>query len=321
MARLLRAALASLLVLASCAASPPDLEGDSPSPPPGTWQRSLVHGAEAVERRYRLYVPAGHEAGRPLPLLVLLHGGLSSAATLQSRTRLEPLADREGFLLAYPDGRGLYGMLRHWNGGHCCGKAAAAGWDDVGFVSRVIDDAASVVAVDRTRVYVGGFSNGGMLAWRYAALHPERVAAAAIFSSTIMGALGSDEEGEVLPRAALPVPLLVFYGSEDRRVPAGHVEASVARWLSDMDCENEPQRRALRGDRVQVRAWRRCRDEAEVVVYRLVGWGHRWPGKHFSQRLDESDPLHGFDGDRIVWDFFKRHARSSVTAGRVGAVR
>jgi len=60
-----------------------------------------------------------------LPLVVVLHGAFSTAREMADWTGWSALADREGFIVVYPEGGwGLLGFLQHWNAGHCCGKAA-----------------------------------------------------------------------------------------------------------------------------------------------------------------------------------------------------
>ena len=76
------------------------------------------------------------------------------------------------------------GFIQHWNAGHCCGKAADEAEDDVGFVELVVKDAARRVQVDAARVYVTGFSNGGMLVYRAMAERTGLFAAAAPLAAT-----------------------------------------------------------------------------------------------------------------------------------------
>ena len=92
----------------------------------------------------------------PLPLDVASRIIIDALGGLQAA---HELADREGFVVVYPQGIGLLGMFRHWNSGHCCGKARKTGIDDVAFVLSVVDDVASKLRIDRTRLYVTGFSN------------------------------------------------------------------------------------------------------------------------------------------------------------------
>jgi poly(3-hydroxybutyrate) depolymerase len=73
------------------------------------------------------------------------------------------LADREGFIVIYPEGIGILGFLQHWNAGYFCGKAVEDNWNDVAFIEAAIDGTCRQYAVDKHRIYMIGFSNGGMM--------------------------------------------------------------------------------------------------------------------------------------------------------------
>ena len=155
------AGLALTMVLAGCASGRPV---PSTGAIPGNWRVETGLLKNGAQRSYLLHVPTGYQAGRDYPLVVVLHGAFSTAKEMEDWTGWSALADREGFIVAYPEGGwGILGFLQHWNAGHCCGKAADEGEDDVGFVALVVEDAARRVKVDAARVYVTGFSNGGML--------------------------------------------------------------------------------------------------------------------------------------------------------------
>jgi poly(3-hydroxybutyrate) depolymerase len=73
---------------------------------------------------------------------------------------------------------------RAWNAGICCGGATA---DDVTYLRHVITAVSHRVAVDRHRVYVVGFSNGGMMALRAICDAPDVFAAAASVDGPYLG--------------------------------------------------------------------------------------------------------------------------------------
>src|SRR5262245_36744951 len=120
--------------------------------------RDATRTLEGGARRYLVHVPADSAPGTPMPVLIALHAAGSSAAHFQRYSRLDRVADREGFLVVYPEGTGS--DLLSWNAGNCCGDARQRGVNDVAFVAAVLRDVARQWPVDRTRVYLTGHSNG-----------------------------------------------------------------------------------------------------------------------------------------------------------------
>lgn len=291
---------------------------------PGTYKRKMDVRVGLTRRSYYVHVPRSYNGETPMPVVIALHGAFSKAKTLQRRTGFNTLADQEGFIVIYPQGIGLMGMLRHWNSGHCCGKALKDEIDDVGFVMSVVDDVASRLHIDRTRLYVTGFSNGGMLAHRIAAERAASIAAAAPVSATIGGRPAGDEPEWTIPAPAVPVPILMMHGTADEHVPyeGGQgpkspgkpiplsVSRSVEFWVKQNGCQPDPSSESERGGRVLRQDWKGCRSDAAVVLYTLKGWDHRWPGPlDLDQPEADDEALRGFDAARIIWDFFKRYRK------------
>jgi len=275
----------SLLALACAVSGAPD----APLPP-GDRLRELAH--DGRERSYLLHVPPARSAG-PRPLLLAFHGGGGNGPGFQRYAGLDPLADRDGWLVAYPNGtsRLFDGRLLTWNAGACCGYASDTGVDDVGFAIAVIEDAARLAAVDRARVYATGHSNGAMMAYRLAAEASQRVAAIA----PVAGAMMLDAFAP-----ARPVPVLHIHSVDDPRAlyAGGHtevlgreirhrpVESGLARWRAADACPPEPavldSRRRPAGDgavhTATLLAWAPCAGGSEVRLWKLTGGGHGWPG-------------------------------------------
>jgi polyhydroxybutyrate depolymerase len=283
-----------------------------------TYRQKLDLRFNGFRRSYRVHVPGKYDPNLPTPLVVVLHGAFMTAAGMETQTGFSELADREGFIVLYPNGIGIFGLLQHWNAGHCCGKAAADAVDDVGFVARCIEDAGGMLNVDRHRIYMTGFSNGAMLAHRFGAERPRELAAIAPLAGSIGG--GSDPETGrwVIPRPDAPLPVILFHGRRDDKVPydggfvGGKTDGrrydsvgdAVAFWTDVNGCSSGPVVHTLRRQQVTVETWDSCTDNARVELYSLQDWGHRWPGPFFTDRLDPSDPLYGFDAAEIIWRFF-----------------
>jgi polyhydroxybutyrate depolymerase len=90
--------------------------------------RELHIQAGGADRSYFLHVPEGLASGKPAPLVLVFHGGGGHAATMPRFTRFDELADREEFLVAYPESANI-----HWNDSR--GRSPA---DDAGFVRALI---------------------------------------------------------------------------------------------------------------------------------------------------------------------------------------
>jgi polyhydroxybutyrate depolymerase len=126
------------------------------------------------ERSYLAYVPAVLSQGAPL--LVVLHGSAMDGAMMRQWTGYEfdRLADREGFIVLYPDG-----YRQNWND---CRREAAYparrdNVDDIGFIRRLVERSVSEKGVDPRQVFAFGYSNGGQMAHRLAIEAPDMVAA------------------------------------------------------------------------------------------------------------------------------------------------
>ncbi|HKP57519.1 MAG TPA: PHB depolymerase family esterase, partial [Polyangiales bacterium] len=133
-------------------------------------------------RRVNVYVPSALvTAGMPVPLVLDFHGNGSSGAQEQSGSGWRQKADREGLIVAYPDGVG-----NGWNVGNCCGQSLAEKVDDVGFAREIVKTISAAACVDARRVYATGISNGAGLAHRLACEAADVFAAIAAASADLV---------------------------------------------------------------------------------------------------------------------------------------
>lgn len=311
--------LAAVLFFVSCSPALPR----HPGPKTATYKATVDLRIHGFRRNYRVHLPPGYADDRPLPMVVVVHGAFYTAKKMEQTSGFNALADQKGFIAVYPNGMGIFGFLQHWNAGHCCGKAAADELDDVGYLATVIEDACTRLAVDRRRIYMVGFSNGGMLVHRFAAERGDLLAAVAPLAATGGGRPDIDATQWHIPDPVNRMPLLTIHGMSDQHVPfAGGkaaqgeaerrywpVQKTLDVWIQSNSCRTGPIIRQERQGRVTVTTWSNCPEDAEVVLYQLQGWGHVWPGAYFTNDLATDNPLKGFDAARIIWDFFQSKKR------------
>jgi poly(3-hydroxybutyrate) depolymerase len=171
------------------------LEGDVGPGLHGLW---VEH--DGMTRSYELHVPDSYDGSVPVPLVVSFHGYASDPAEHAALSGLDDVAGLMGFIVAYPSG-----FAGTWNAGRCCGAAAFADVDDVGYVVEVMRDVSRRACIDPDRIYLTGVSNGGDMADRVAWERPGLVAAVATAQSQVPGTL-------LLTSA--PVPAIVFQAEE-----------------------------------------------------------------------------------------------------------
>lgn len=286
------------------------------------FDRTVVRTIEVDGRRrsYRLHIPDGAVAEGPVPLVLIFHGGGSTARGMERESGFSELADRAGFIAVYPEGVG-----RSWNDGRGLGSTAAAreGVDDVQFVRRLIDVLVAAHQVDRGRVYATGISNGAILSHLLAVRLADRIVAIAPVAGGLAEPLAQTF------RPSRPVSVLALQGTEDPLVPysggtvgrAGRgsivsTDAMLGLWrrynaTEDIGRETSlADRETLDGCRVQARVWTGGAEESEVALYRLEGAGHTWPGgTQYLPRRAIGRVCRDIDGAEVIWEFFRRHVR------------
>lgn len=316
---LLAVLLPALLVVCGCAT-----RGEAPQPEgPATFKRVLDIRTNGFRRNYLVHVPSGYRPDVSLPLVVVLHGAFDTAEGMETLTGFSKLADREGFVVIYPNGIGILGFLQHWNAGHCCGKAAEEKIDDVGYLAAAIGDVQSILSIDANRIYMGGFSNGGMMTYRFAAERGDLLAAIAPLAAAAGGQVSPETPEWHIPEPIAPLSVIAIHGlaDDDVRHAGGvslhrggtrtywPVEKSLQVWIRRNGCHPKAAETSESGGAVQLRWWGVCEGNTEVALYLLEDWGHVWPGGVFTASLPQGNPLKDFEAAEVIWEFFNRQRR------------
>jgi polyhydroxybutyrate depolymerase len=234
-----------------------------------------------IERSYRLYAPKSLPSAAPL--VVMLHGLGGRSAPVEGSMQWDKLADAHKFKVVYPDGVG-----HSWNAQGCCGEAAQTNIDDVGFLTEMVN---RVPGVDRSRVYVTGMSNGGMMAYTLACT-TDLFAAIGPVAATQFGACRNPHPTSVLAYNNLDDPTLRFGGTPKGGpvlVDGPPVADIIESWRRVDNCGAPVE--SVVGPRTTSTAT--CADNREVVLITNADGGHAWPT--------------GFESG--LWKFFARHSK------------
>jgi polyhydroxybutyrate depolymerase len=259
----------------------------------------LEHGG--ATRSYEIHLPPSYDGTKPLPLVLNFHGFTSSGLGQQASSNMDPTADREGFVVAYPNG-----LDSSWNAGICCGRSATFDVDDVGFTRAVIEDIGARGCVDESRVYATGMSNGGFFSHRLACEAADIIAAVA----PVAGVLGIDEAACTPTR---PISLIHLHGTGDMLVPfeggglAGSqsVEDSTAGWLTRNGCTRESSVSYQNG-KATCETFDQCDGDASVTLCTIEGAGHCWPGQPCPMLGDLGESTTDIDANEALWELFSR---------------
>lgn len=293
--------LALLLVaalLASCAAV--EQAGEGAGLVPGQSWHKVV--SSDIERDYLLYIPASYESSAPAPLVLGFHGSGSDPVKQLAYSDFAKVAEEEGAVLALPLGIYDNNGKNSWNTAN-----DPEGADDVQLVRDLIADVSEAISIDPKRIYATGFSGGGRMISRLACELGETLAAFAPVSGIQFPADCSPARG---------VDIITFHGKHDLvnhyvwgdyspKYWKTGVEESVAGWVKKNVCVNDPMTEQF-SEVVAKVSWQWCRDDSELLFYRIEDGGHTWPGSPIILDAPWSGKTNGdINATRLIWEFFE----------------
>ncbi len=283
--------------------------------PHGASFTAATYSNTAGTRSYKLYVPS-NRTGERLPLIVMLHGCTQSADDFAAGTRMNALAEEQGFLVAYPEQHAMANAKHCWNWFKADDQHRDHGEPSLiaGITRQIIRDHNA----DPERVYIAGLSAGGAAAAIMADTYPDLFAAAGVHSGLPSGAasdLPSAFDAMRIGAAAkdrdtCPIPTIVFHGGKDAIVHPRNGDAVAAQALGTV----AGLRRTMEHGRVPGgHAYSRmiyADPEGRTICehWRIDEAGHAWAGG--SPSGSHTDP-NGPDASREMVRFFFGHRTSN----------
>lgn len=265
------------------------------------------------QREYLLHVPPSYTKAKPAPLVITIHGFSQWPAHQLWLSRWNKLADEKGFITVYPSGTGL---PKRW----AMGGSNHAQFDpapDIRFLKQMIAEIARDYSIDASRIYVNGLSNGGGMTYLLACELADHIAAVGLVAPGIL------EPKSCNP--SRPVPVIAFHGTDDPVVPYGggtlfvaptpfpSTEGWVAAWGGRNGCAPAPVTASVT-THVRTISYGGCAAGSEVVLYKIEGGGHTWPGGEDLPEIIAGYTTHEIDATRLMWAFFEKHARRPASA-------
>jgi len=330
----------TFLTVAAAEAEPPHASkgcGGQPHLEPGESAVQTIQVGE-LRREYRLHIPSGYDAAKPFPLVLAFHGYTTTADQFENKyTSFSRHSDEHGYVVAYPQATSFeFGgtTITSWNDLACnaspgpegpictdtafdyptppeCGEPSECDWcscyDDIGFVTALLDEIEKTLCIDLDRVYAHGMSNGAMFVHRLACEMPSRFAAIAPVGGTLA------EGFNCAPGPSPKISMINIHGIRDTTVPFDGTPASdgflytptaqvLAMWAGEGSQKCASETTPYPTSRDGVAAFRcvqhaDCATGAEVVD---CGWdgGHDWP--------HEGDDQYSVD---VIWEFFEKNGR------------
>ncbi|WP_420224708.1 alpha/beta hydrolase family esterase [Pigmentiphaga litoralis] len=185
-------------------------------------------------RRYLLYVPASYH-GQSVPLIVMLHGCTQLSSDFGMGTRMNAAAEREGFIVAYPEQPRVANMSKCWNWFNPEDQQRESG--EPSLIAGITREVMASHAIDPSRVFIAGLSAGGAMAAIMGHAYPDLYAAVGVHSGLAYGSANSVSSALSVmrghseaqrPVATVPpaprLPLIAFQGDADETVHPQNVE-------------------------------------------------------------------------------------------------
>jgi polyhydroxybutyrate depolymerase len=131
---------------------------------PGETTLEHINLPDGTKANYRLHVPKDYDGTKPLPVVIMFHGyGIrrgqgdteKGAEGFEVVSNMSNIADREQFIAVYPDGNPSSSYS--WNNGQWFFSKR----NDVAFTKGMMDVLEANLNVDKERMYLLGYSQGG----------------------------------------------------------------------------------------------------------------------------------------------------------------
>jgi poly(3-hydroxybutyrate) depolymerase len=227
-------------------------------------------------REMIVYAPPGIEQNRPL--VISMHGLNQTMNDQKNQTQFQSVAEANNFVLVFP--QAIDNSWQLW------------GTTDTDFILAIIDEMNTRYGIDRDRVYLSGFSMGGMMTYYAATQIADKIAAFAPVTGFLMDGPNTN--------SSRPIPIIHVHGMDDTYVPYDRVQEYLDAWIERNGCPTTPELiqpypANNTGSKTSMKHWGPGKEGVEIEFLSLEGVGHWY----------KDDPNSVFTSQEI-WNFCKK---------------
>jgi len=290
-----------------------------------TGEKITVH--QELERSYFLHVPEGLEENAPL--VVVIHGYTGSAKVIMEYSKMNDLADENGFVVFYPQGTIDRRENAFFNVGYSFHEDSTV--NDVAYIRSLVKQLQSTYSIDPEKTFATGMSNGGDMSFLLACTSSDIFRAVAPIAGVMM------KETLESCDPLKPIPIFEIHGTEDQISlfdgdmkdeggwgPYYDLPSTIAFWvekhqLTDLESTNLPDADKDDGSVITFERYFSRDNVNEVWFYRVEGGAHTWPGSkievswwknplawyYLNYQMSGNNDI---DTSKEIWSFFSMYA-------------
>jgi poly(hydroxyalkanoate) depolymerase family esterase len=302
----------------------------------GEWVRGSVSNGSG-SRNYSLWVPSTYDKRKSTPLVMMLHGCMQNAENLAAISGMNLVADKNNFLVVYPEQTKEANPLRCWNWFDTKDQTRDSG--EPALLAAIVEQVRSSHKVNAQRTYVAGISAGAAMAVVMGATYPDLFSGIGVMAglafkagTTVEAGLAAMKQGGPDPKQlgllafkAMEInaghktirrmPVIVFHGDADPYLSLINADQVIAQWAKtndylddgkDNDSVKSDPAQTIEGSVPEGRSYIRSvyRDRSGRLLLEkwiVKGLGHAWSGSPTAMPYaDPKGPL----ASEEMWRFF-----------------
>lgn len=272
-------------------------------------------------RTYTYYVPAMYAtASVSVPLIVNIHGFTGTSSAQETAEDFRKIADTENFIIIHPQALGSPSSWDVWG-------TVESGAADRNFIMDIVDTIEAHYNINKNRLYVTGYSQGGYMSYNLSTTFSGRIAAMA----SVSGSMATDYITRCFP--VHPLPVMEIHGTHDQLVSYNGtsnglaVDTVVNHWIRFNHCHSIPDSiihlpdlvdsATVDSSKVVHYVYKGGDKGVSVEFYKILGGGHQIPSAETppATQYGIGNQNRDFTAAKVIWRFFSQYRLDSLYNG------